>query len=54
MVLRIFNAPMTANQFQQVLRAGFLGQEAGYKISRFIGVFDDLALAHGIHDPPDA
>lgn len=54
MMLPIFDRPMIPNHFQQGLGAGLIRPQAGYKINHFLGVFDHLALAQGVHDPFDA
>lgn len=53
-MLPIFNNPMIANQFQRDLRTGLLWPKTSPKINAFFSVFDDLALAQGIHYPLDA
>jgi hypothetical protein len=39
------DGPIAPRQFEQFLRIGFLGPEAGHQIGRFLRGFDDAALA---------
>ena len=47
-VLAVFDAPMSASDSQQTVRAGFFGPEGGHRKAGLVGLFNHLALAQDL------